>query len=133
MEVIGVIRKIIGLIVMWCALSFSVVIDNQIARQPHQPILQVTLFSVILFQRSVNPDKHFLSQVLSCVSSRSKTVGQVIDSSRVAVHNLFPRRPVPRATPANQFGSFVGSQSSCSPHLLLPRLLIYCPSDSRHE
>src|SRR5882762_5875841 len=40
------------------------------------------------------------------------------------MHNLFPGRPIPRATPANQFGSFVGSQSSCSPHLLSPPHLI---------
>ena len=123
------IGKVVGLVVMRRALSFSVVVNDQIPRQPHQPILQVTLFRVVLFQRSINPNENFLSQVLGCVRSRGKTKGQVIDSSRIAVNNLFPGRPIPRATPANQFGSFVGSQSSYSPHFSQPTYLsrVYRP------
>src|SRR6266700_1334952 len=132
MEVISVIRKVVGLVVMGGALSFSVIVDNQIASQPHQPILQVTLLSVVLFQRSINPNENFLGQILGCVCSRSKTVGQVINPSRVTVHNLFPCRPIPRATPANQLGSFVGSQSSCSPHFASPPTDLFPLRLARH-
>src|SRR5882724_8184770 len=120
MEMISVIGEVVGLIVMGCALPLSVVVDNQIARQPHQPILQVALFGVVLFQRSIDPNKNFLSQILGSVCSRSKSVGQVIDSSRISMNNIFPGRAIPSATLANQLGSFVGSQSPCNPHLFSP-------------
>jgi hypothetical protein len=55
------IGEVVGLIVVGSALSLSIVVDNQIACQPHQPILQVTLFGVVLFQRSIDSNKNFLS------------------------------------------------------------------------
>ena len=119
MQVVGVIGQVVGLIIVRRPLSLAVVVDDQVTSQSHQPVLQVTLFSVVLFQRSVNPDENFLRQVLGGVCSGGKAIGQVVDSPRVAVDNLLPGRAVPRATPANQFGSFVGSQSSCSPHCCL--------------
>src|ERR1700674_1361740 len=42
------------------------------------------------------------------------------------MHNLLPGRPVTCATLTNQFGSFVGSQSSCSPHFFSPPDYFIC-------
>src|SRR6266496_4217156 len=109
---------------MRCALPFAVIIDNQITCQPHQPLLQVTLLGVILIQRTINPDKNFLSQVFSCVSPGRESVSEIIDSSGVAFDNLLPRRTITSAASANQFGSFAGSQNFCSPHLSLLRLYL---------
>jgi hypothetical protein len=133
MEVISVIGEIVGLVVMRRALAFSVVIYDQITSQPHQPVLEVTLFRVVLFQRSVNPNKNFLGQVLGRISTRSKPIGQVVNPSRVAMNNLFPGRTIPGATPADQFGSFVGSQRSCSPHLLFPAYVVIALAGSRRK
>ena len=112
------------------ALALPVVVDNQIARQPHQPILQVSLFSVVLFQRSIDSYENFLRQILGCFCSRSESVSEVIDSSGVRMNNVFPGRAIPGATLANQLGSFVGSQSSCSPHLFSPPACV-CQRHSR--
>src|SRR6185436_10390759 len=120
MQVISVVGEIVGLVVVWRALSLAIVVDNQVARQPHQPILQVALFRIILFQRSINSNEDFLSQILSSICSGSKSISQVIYSSRISVDNVFPGRAISRATLANQFGSFIGSQSPCSPHLMSP-------------
>jgi hypothetical protein len=47
---VTVISKVIRMIVVWRPLTFSVVINDEIAGQPHEPILQVTLFRIILTQ-----------------------------------------------------------------------------------
>src|SRR5687767_11034616 len=49
------------------------------------------------------------------------------------MHNLLPGRLVTSTTLTNQFGSFVGSQSSCSPHFFSPPEYIkfcYAPCSS---
>jgi hypothetical protein len=60
MEMIAVVCKVIRMIVVWRPLSFSIVINDEIAGQPHEPVLQVTLLRIVLTQRAINPNKNFL-------------------------------------------------------------------------
>jgi hypothetical protein len=115
---VTVIGKIVCMIVVWRPLSFSIVINDEIAGQPHEPVLQVTLFRIVLTQRAINPNKDFLREVFRGVGARSKAVRKIVYTSGVTLDNLLPCRTISSATPANQFGSFVGSQRSCSPHLM---------------
>ena len=64
---VGVIGKIISLIVMRGPLAFAIIINDQITRQPHQPVLQITLARIVLIQRPVNSNKNFLRQIFSGV------------------------------------------------------------------
>src|SRR5947209_7660345 len=113
-QVISVIFQITGGGVLRRALSLAVVVNNQIPRQPHQPILQVTLLGVVLIEGTINPYEYFLGQVFGGVCSGGKSIGKVVNPSRVRLHNLFPRRAVARATSSNQFSSG-DSQASCGP------------------
>src|SRR5688572_722639 len=101
MKVISVVCQVIGLVVVRRALPLPVIINDEVPRQTHQPVLQITLLSVVLLQRSINPDKNFLSQILCCVRSRRETVSEVVNSARVGVDNFLPCRAISCATPAN--------------------------------
>ena len=98
---ISVVGKVVSLIIVWRTLSLPVVVDNQIPRQAHQPILQVALLRVVLFQRSINPNENFLSQIFGGIRARSKPVRQVINSAGLRMNNFFPGRAIPGATLAN--------------------------------
>src|SRR6185503_3523514 len=108
---------------MRSALALPVIVDDQVASQPHQPVLEIALLGVVLIQRTVNPDENFLSQIFGCVGTGGEAVGEVINATGIALHNLFPRRAVARATPANQFGSFACCQSLNSSHRIYSRYL----------
>ena len=110
------IRKIIRVIVVRCSLSLSVIIDDQIPREPHEPVLQISLLRIVLIQRAINSNKNFLCQVFSSISARSKAIREVVNPSGVTLNNFLPGRAISGATPANQFDSFVGGQSPYSPH-----------------
>ena len=98
-QVITVVGKIVRVIIVRRALAFAVIIDNQITRQPHQPVLQITLLGVVLIQRTINPNKNFLSQIFGGVGAGSEAVGEVIDAPGVTLDNLLPRpRRRPRDT-----------------------------------
>ncbi len=68
-QVIAVIGEIVGVIIVRCALSFAVIVNDQITRQPHQPVLQVTLLGIVLIQRTVNPYENFLRQIFCRVGT----------------------------------------------------------------
>src|SRR6266581_4515885 len=113
-QVICVIFQVIRRGVLRRALSLSVVVNNQIPRQPHQPVLQVALPGVVLIEGAINPYEYFLGQVFGGVCSGGKSIGEIVNPSRVRLNNLFPRRAVARATSSNQFSSG-DSQASCDP------------------
>lgn len=112
------IGEIISLIVVRGPLAFAIIINDQITRQPHQPVLQIALARIVLIQRAVNSNKNFLRQIFSSVGARGKAIGQIVDAPGIVMNNLLPGRPVTGATLTNQIGSFVGSQNSCSPHFV---------------
>src|SRR6185503_9043610 len=108
---------------MRSALALPVIVDDQVASQPHQPVLEITLLGVVLIQRTVNPDENFLSQIFGCVGSGGEAVREIINAAGITLHNLFPRRAVACATPANQFGSFTDRQRLNSSHGFFSRYL----------
>ena len=79
---IRVICQVFSMAVMRRALAAAIVINDQVTRQTHQPVLQVTLFGIVLFQRSINANENFLCQVFSGVSTTfsefAKVIGDVI-------------------------------------------------------
>jgi hypothetical protein len=109
---------------MWRSLSLAVIINYQITRQPHQPVLQIALFRVVLIQRAVHPYKNFLGQIFSRIGAGGKSVGKVVNAARVGLNNLLPSRAIARTTPANEFGSFTDSQSLYGPHPISPATVI---------
>lgn len=98
---ISVISEVVSLIVMRGPLTFSVVVDDQVTCQPHQPVLQIALPRIVLIQRSVNSNKNLLCQILGRIRARGKAIGQIVDSPGIVVHNLLPGRAVTGATLAN--------------------------------
>jgi len=124
-QVIAVIGLIIGVIVVWRSLTLSVIVNDQVARQAHQPILEITLLGIILIQRTVNPYKNLLGQVFGGVGPRSESVGEVIDTPGIVLDNLLPRRAIARPTPANQLSSFAYCQSFYSPHVIFSGYLYF--------
>jgi hypothetical protein len=117
-KVITVVGQIVCEVVVWRALALPVIIDDEIASQSHQPVLEIALLRVVLIQRTINPDENLLSQIFRGVGARRKTVREVVNAAGITLHNLFPRRAVACATPANQFGSFAYCQSLYSSHRL---------------
>jgi hypothetical protein len=45
-----VILEVVSRLILGGALPFAVVVNDQITREAHQPVLQVALFGVVLFQ-----------------------------------------------------------------------------------
>src|SRR5688500_5400175 len=118
------VGEIVGVVIVRRALAFPVVVDDQIARQSHQPVLQVPLFGVVLIQRAINSDKNFLGQIFGGVCSGGKSVGEVVNATGIVLDDLFPSRAVARATPANQSASFANCcQRLNSPHVSSPGTL----------
>src|SRR5205085_9097784 len=100
-QVVSVIFKIISMRVVRRALASSVVINYQITRKTHQPVLQVALFRVVLLQRTIDAYENFLRQILRRVCARGKAIGQIVYTARVGLYNLLPRRAIARATPSD--------------------------------
>src|SRR3954452_14080343 len=91
---VSMVRKVFCLAVVRRALSLPVMIDDQVPREPHQPVLQVTLSRIVLFQRSINANENVLRQILGGIRARWKAVGEIVYAPRIAMHNFFPCRPV---------------------------------------
>jgi hypothetical protein len=95
------IFEIVRRLVLRCALAFAIVVNHQIAGQPHQPVLQVTLFWIVLRKGSIDSDKNFLGQVFSRVRAGSEAIGKIVNATAIRLDNLFPGRAVTRATPSD--------------------------------
>jgi hypothetical protein len=63
-EMILMIIHRIGHRVLRIPLTMTIVVDYQVPREPHQPVRQITLFGVVLIERSVNSDENFLGKIL---------------------------------------------------------------------
>jgi hypothetical protein len=85
-----------------------VIVNYQISGEPHQPIRQIALFGVVLFERAVNPYKYFLSQILSRFDARRETKSEIKNPPRKLRDNLFPSRPVACPAPPDKFRSVTG-------------------------
>src|SRR5215210_4037370 len=119
-EMITVVSQIVCEVVVRCALALAVIVDNQVTREPHQPVLQITLLGVVLIQRTVNSNKNFLSQIFCGICARREAISEIVDAAGITLDNLFPRRAIARPTPANQLGSFAHCQSLNSSHHISP-------------
>ena len=60
---------VLGVRVLRRALTAAVVVNYQIAREAHQPVLEVSLLRVVLFERAVDADENFLRQILGGVGA----------------------------------------------------------------
>ena len=67
--------------IVWGALPLAIIVDDEISREPHQPVLQITLFRIVLIQGTVNANKDFLRQVFRRIGARSEAISEVIDPS----------------------------------------------------
>ncbi len=90
--------NIVGVRILRVTLAMTVIVDYQIAREPHQPIRQITLFGVVLFERFENADENFLRQIFRLLDARRETVGEIEDSPRKRRNDFFPSRAVARPT-----------------------------------
>src|SRR5437016_5073072 len=113
---IFVIFQVVGGLILRGALTLAVIVNDQVARQAHQPVLQVALFGIVLFEGSVDTDKDILSQILSTIGTRSEAISQIVYAARISLHNLFPGRAITGATSPHQFSAFIGSQASRGSH-----------------
>jgi hypothetical protein len=69
------IFKVVRVRVLRSALAATVIIYDEITREPHQPVLKIALPGVVLFQRAINADKNFLRQILRSVRARGEAIG----------------------------------------------------------
>src|SRR2546421_5500041 len=83
------------------ALSLAIIVNDEIARQPHQPVLQISLLWIVLVERAVDANKNFLRQIFGRVSARGKSVREVVNAAAVSLDNLFPGRAVTVAAPSD--------------------------------
>jgi hypothetical protein len=88
------IFKIVRRFILWRSLPLPVIVDNQIAREAHQPILQIALFRIVLLERTVNPNENFLGQVFGGIGPRGESVGEIVNAPAVGLDNLFPCRAI---------------------------------------
>src|SRR2546423_6356237 len=96
-----VIFEVVGGFILRRALTFPIIIDDEVPCQPHQPVLQITLFRIVLIERTIDADENFLCQVLSGVSPRGKTIGEIVDAAAVSLDDLFPRGAIACAASSN--------------------------------
>src|SRR5436853_5980576 len=76
------------------ALSLAIIVNDEIAGQPHQPVLQISLLGIVLVERAVDANKNFLRQIFGRVSARRKPISEVVNAAAVGLDNLFPGRAV---------------------------------------
>ena len=77
------------------SLPMAVIVNYQVAGQPHQLIRKVALSGVILVQSAVNTYKNLLRKVFRPFSIRRKPVSKVEDTPRERGHYLFPGNAIP--------------------------------------
>ena len=75
-------------------LAVPVIVNYQIAGQPHQPVRKVALLRIVLIERSVNADENFLRQVLGRLNVRRKAVREIEDPPRKCRNDIFPGNAV---------------------------------------
>src|SRR5207247_334122 len=93
-QVVLVIFEVVGGFILRSALPLPEIINDEVPCQPHQPILQVTLFRIVLIERTIDSDENFLCQVLSGVSARGEAISEIVDTAAVVLDDLFPRSTI---------------------------------------
>src|SRR5215831_3038747 len=91
---IFVILQIIRNFVLSSALPLAIIVDDQVPGQPHQPVLQIALFWILLVEETINANENFLLQVFSGISSGGKSIGEIVDTTAVSLDNFFPGRTI---------------------------------------
>src|ERR1035437_1738210 len=89
--------------VLRITLAVPVIVNYQVAGEPHQPIRKIALFGIVLIERLINTYKNILCKVLGGIDARCEPVRQVKDASRKCRDNIFPRRAVARSGPPDEF------------------------------
>jgi hypothetical protein len=84
-------------------LPVTVVIYYQVAGQPHQPICQIALLRIVLIERSVDPYKNFLGQVLGGVDAGRKTVREIEYPPRKKRNDFLPGDTVTSPRSSHEF------------------------------
>jgi hypothetical protein len=90
--------QVLALRILRRALPLAVIVYHQITREAHQPVLQVALFRVVLFERAIDADENFLRQIFRRVCARGEAIGEIVDTAGIERHDLLPRRAIARAT-----------------------------------
>ena len=93
-QMVFVFFEIVRGFILWGALSLAIVINDQIARQPHQPVLQISLLRIVLVKRTVDANENFLRQIFGRISAGREPVRQVVNAAAVGLDNLFPGRAI---------------------------------------
>src|SRR5882724_12436938 len=89
-----VLFEIVRRFILRGALSLAIIVNDEIARQPHQPVLQISLLRIVLVERAVDANKNFLRQVFGSISARRKSIRKIVNAAAVGLDNLFPGRAV---------------------------------------
>src|SRR5215831_16798153 len=95
------VRKVIAGI-RWRPLPLAVIINDQIASQPHKPVRQIPDVGVVLFERPVDPYKYLLGQVFSRRVARRDSIGQIVDPAGELTDYFRPRLLITAPTTLNQ-------------------------------
>src|SRR5215470_6110113 len=85
-----------------CPLALTVVVDDQIASQPHEPVRQIPNVWVVLFKRAIDPYEYFLGQVFGRRMARRESVGQIVDPAGELTDYFRPRLLITASTTLNQ-------------------------------
>ena len=93
----------VGHRVLRVPLPVPVIVDYQIACEPHQPICEVALLRVVLVERAVNANKNILCEIFRRVDARGKAVREVEYPSRERGDNILPRRPIACSGSTDEF------------------------------
>jgi len=116
----------IGHRILRITLAVPVIVDYQIACEPHQPIREISLFGVVLVKRPIYADENILRQVLCGVGTGGKAICEIKDPPGKSRNNILPRRAVARSGTLDEirsinFGySLYSFQKSILPKLYLP-------------
>ena len=93
----------IGHRVLRIPLAMAIIVDYQVSREPHQPVRQITLFGIVLIERSVNSDENFLGKILGRVGVRCESVGEIEYPSRERLDYFFPGHAIARSRSTHEF------------------------------
>jgi signal transduction histidine kinase len=102
-EMVLMIVDRVGHRVLRIPLSMAIVVDDQIPRQPHQPIREITLFGVVLIEGPVDADENLLREILGRVGIRSKSVSEIEDASRKSLNDFFPGNAIAPSRSSHEF------------------------------
>ncbi len=86
----------------WCAGSASVVIDDQVSSQSHEPVGEITGLRIVLIKRAVDPNKDLLSKILGLFVTSTETIGKIVDTPGEGPDDLFPRPTVTSPAPPDK-------------------------------